>query len=130
MRRLVPLVVALLVAIAVRAEPGVDWSQAETVTVVMVDDRFVPDRLHLQHGMPYLLRLENTGNDLHEFSAPEFFADGVARDPGTLANGGTEVVLQPGTGVDLYIMPIKAGVYRLTCADHDWDGMVGEIEVE
>ena len=120
MRRLVPLVVALLVAIAVRAEPGVDWSQAETVTVVMVDDRFVPDRLHLQHGMPYL----------HEFSAPEFFADVVARDPGTLANGGTEVVLQPGTGVDLYIMPIKAGVYRLTCADHDWDGMVGEIEVE
>ena len=101
-----------------------------TVTVFIVDDRLVPDRLHVQDGMPYLLRLENTGNDLHEFSAPEFFADVVARDPGTLANGGTEVVLQPGTGVDLYIMPIKAGVYRLTCADHDWDGMVGEIEVE
>jgi len=121
---------ALLAAIAVRAEPGVDWSQVETVTIVMVDDRFIPDHLSLRHGMPYLLRLENTGKDLHEFTAPEFFADVVARDPGTLANGGTEVVLQPGTGVDLYIMPIRAGTYRLTCADHDWDGMVGEIVVE
>ena len=77
MRRLVPLVVALLVAIAVRAEPGVDWSQAETVTVVMVDDRFVPDHLSFRHGVPYRLHLENRGKDLHEFTAPEFLADAL-----------------------------------------------------
>ncbi|HET7881666.1 MAG TPA: cupredoxin domain-containing protein [Acetobacteraceae bacterium] len=121
---------ASLIATVTRAQSSVDWSQAEQLTVVMVDDQFVPDRLTLRHGVPYLLRLENTGKDLHEFTAPEFFADVVSRDPGALANGGTEVVLQPGTGVDLYIMPVRAGTYRLTCADHDWDGMVGDIVVE
>ena len=32
--------------------------------------------------------------------------------------------------VDVYLVPMKAGTFRLICADHDWDGMVGEITVE
>ena len=96
----------------------------------MVDDRFMPDRLNLRHGVPYQLHLENHGKDLHEFTAPEFFADAVVRDPALLANGGKEVVVQPGQGIVLYLMPHAAGTFRLICADHDWDGMVGEIVVE
>ena len=32
--------------------------------------------------------------------------------------------------IDVYLMPMKPGTFRLICADHDWDGMVGEIVVE
>jgi plastocyanin len=28
------------------------------------------------------------------------------------------------------LVPLNPGSYRLICADHDWDGMVGEITVE
>ena len=81
--------------------------------------------------MPYRLHLENHGKDLHEFTAPEFLADahgarsgraGERRqgDGGAARDGGRPV----------HLVPIKAGTFRLTCADHDWDGMVGEIEVE
>ncbi len=52
------------------------------------------------------------------------------RDPRVLANGGKEVVVQPGAEVDVYLVPMKPGTFRLICADHDWDGMVGEITVE
>jgi uncharacterized cupredoxin-like copper-binding protein len=109
---------------------GEDWSQAQPINVLMVDDRFVPDRLTFRHGTPYQLHLENHGRDLHEFTAPAFFAAAIVQDPDALANGGQEVVLQPGTAVDVYLTPLTPGTYRLICADHDWDGMTGEIVVE
>ena len=111
------------------AAPAVDWSHAQPMTVVMVDDRFQPDHLMFEHGKPYLLRLENRGKDLHEFTAKEFFAAAVMRDPGQLANGGQEVVVQRGASTDVYLEPLRTGTYLLTCADHDWDGMIGEIVV-
>jgi len=111
------------------AAAPVDWSKAQTVQDVMEDNRFVPDHLTFQHGVAYRLHLENRGKDLHEFTAPEFFADATVRDPSKLANGGKEVVVQPGTTEDVQFMPMKPGTYRLICADHDWDGMVGEIVV-
>jgi uncharacterized cupredoxin-like copper-binding protein len=112
------------------AGPVVDWSHAQPMTVVMVDDVFQPDHLTFKHGTPYRLHLENRGKDLHEFTAPEFLAASVVRDPTQLANGGKEVVVQAGTSVDVDLEPLKPGNYHLTCADHDWDGMVGEIVVE
>ena len=124
MKGLLPAVLVLLAA-----APAVDWSHAQPMTVVMVDDRFQPDHLTFEHGTPYVLRLENHGKDLHEFTAPEFFAAAEMRDPGQLANGGQEIVVQPGGAANVYLKPLKAGAYHLTCADHDWDGMVGEIVV-
>jgi uncharacterized cupredoxin-like copper-binding protein len=129
MTRLNPLLGALLLA-AAAAQPGIDWSQAKPVTVLMVDDSFEPDRLNLLHGLPYRLHMENHGRDLHEFTAPEFLANATVRNPDVLANEGTEVVVHPGQMVDVFLVPTKAGRYRLTCADHDWDGMVGEIVVD
>jgi uncharacterized cupredoxin-like copper-binding protein len=122
---------ALLSAVLLlAAAPAVDWSQAQPITVVMVDDRFEPDHLTFQRGAPYRLHLDNRGKEMHEFTAPEFFAAAVVRDPGKLANEGKEVVVQPGASADVYLEPLKAGSYHLTCADHDWDGMVGEIAVK
>jgi uncharacterized cupredoxin-like copper-binding protein len=120
----------LLSAAAAHAQPSVDWSKAEAFNLLMVDDQFVPDHLSFRHGVPYRLDLENRGKDLHEFTAPEFLADALVRDPGVLANAGQEVVVQPGKDVDVYLVPMRAGMFRLTCADHDWDGMVGDIVVE
>lgn len=90
----------------------------------------MPDKLTFRHGVAYQLHLENHGKELHEFTAADFFAASVVRDPTMLANGGQDVVVQPGTTANLYLMPLKPGNFRLICADHDWDGMVGEITVE
>jgi uncharacterized cupredoxin-like copper-binding protein len=112
------------------AAPAVDWSRAQPMTVVMVDNTFEPDHLTFQHGTPYRLHLENRGKNLHEFTAPEFLADAVVRDPNQLANGGKDIVVQSGGSVDVDLEPLKSGTYPLICADHDWDGMVGEIVVK
>lgn len=124
---------ALLTPIApaqAQPAPSVDWSHAEPVNVLLVDDKFVPDHLTFRHAVPYVLHLENHGKDLHEFTAPEFFAASIVRNPGSLANGGQEIVVQPGAAADVELVPLKPGTYRLICADHDWDGMTGEITVE
>ena len=99
----------LLSATAAHAQPGVDWSQAETINLLMVDDHFVPDRLTLQHGVPYRLHMENHGKHLHEFTAPEFLADAIVRDPGLLANAGQGGGGAAGAVVDLYLVPIGPG---------------------
>jgi uncharacterized cupredoxin-like copper-binding protein len=125
LKALLPAVLLLLAA-----APAVDWSKARPMTVLMVDDRFEPDHLTFEHGMPYRLHLDNRGKDLHEFTAPEFLAAALVRDPGQLANQGKEVVVQPGEATDVYLVPLRAGTYHLTCADHDWDGMVGDITVK
>ncbi len=108
----------------------VDWSHAQPINVLMVENRFIPERLAFRHGKPYQLHLENHGKDLHEFTAPEFLAGSIVRNPGLLANGGHDIVLQPGTSVDVDLVPLKPGTYRLYCADHDWADMTGEIIVE
>jgi uncharacterized cupredoxin-like copper-binding protein len=123
-------VAALLPVAAMPAAPAIDWSKPEIVRVELVDNRFVPDRLTFRHGVTYRLHLENQGKDLHEFTAPAFFAAAVVRDPDKLANGGQEVVVQPGATADIDLVPQRPGQYDLSCADHDWDGMLGSIEVQ
>lgn len=121
--------IVLLPTASATAQP-VDWSHAQLINVEMLDNKFIPDHLMFQHGMPYRLHLENRGKNLHEFTAPEFLATATVRDPGALANGGKDIVVQAGATADIYLEPRKAGTYPLACADHDWDGMVGEIVVK
>ena len=121
---------ALSAAAATAAAPTIDWSKPQIVRVEMVDYRFVPDHLTFRHGVTYQLHLVNTGKELHEFTAADFFAEAVVRDPAKLSNGGQEVVVQPGETADIDLMPQRPGSYDLRCADHDWDGMVGSIEVQ
>jgi uncharacterized cupredoxin-like copper-binding protein len=115
-----------------RPQPAVsvDWSTAQPVNVMLIDDKFVPDHLTFRYAMPYRLHLENHGKELHEFTAPTFLADAIVRNPGILANGGQDIVVQPGTAVDIDLVPLKPGTYKLICADHDWAAMTGEIIVE
>lgn len=107
-----------------------DLPAVQAVAVVLSDDRFAPDHLSFRRGTTYRLHLENRGKELHEFTAPEFFKAVRVRNPEALVPDGHEVVLQPGDSRDVEFVPIAAGKFPLTCADHDWDGMVGEIVVD
>jgi plastocyanin len=112
-----------------RGTPPQPSKKPQPMTVVMVDDRFIPDRVEFQAGVTYRLRLENHSKELHEFTAPGFFAATKVVNPHLLSNGGKEVVVQPGQTVSVVLTPRRAGEYDLICADHDWDGMVGKIVV-
>ena len=120
---------ALTVLASIPAESAVAASKPVPLTVVMVDNRFIPDHIEFSAGVRYRLRLENRGKDLHEFTAPEFFAAAKVTNRRVLANGGKEVVVQPHEAAVVDLVAPKPGTYALTCADHDWDGMVGQIVV-
>ena len=107
-----------------------DWSKAERVNVSMVEYQFIPNHLTFRRGVRYRLHLENKGNELHEFTAPAFFAAVTLRDPRVLWTGGQEVVVQPGASADIDFIARHSGHYDLTCADHDWAGMTGAIIVQ
>jgi uncharacterized cupredoxin-like copper-binding protein len=118
------LVVASLVLAALPA------AAADLVQVRLVDDRFDPAEIVLEHGKPYRLHIENVGHEMHEFSARAFFhAAQIADAAVTLTNEASEVVLQPGQSRDVDLVAPAPGTYALTCPDHDWDGMVGKIVV-
>jgi uncharacterized cupredoxin-like copper-binding protein len=117
-------------SLAQPAAASVDWSRAQPINVLMVENQFIPDHLAFRHGTPYRLHLENHGKDMHEFTAPAFLAAAIVRDPHLLANGGQDIVVQPGTSVDVDLVPLKPGRFALICADHDWADMTGEIVVE
>jgi plastocyanin len=117
-------------ALVLAAAMATDWSQAQPVTVVAKDYAFEPSRLTLHVGTAYRLHIENHGKDNHEFTAPAFFQNVEIRDPASVNADRTEVVIAAGEQKDVYLVPRKAGHYPLSCADHDWAGMTGEIVVE
>jgi plastocyanin len=111
------------------ATDGVDWSHAETLVVRLAEYRFEPAEVTLRYGQPYRLRLENTGKEMHEFTAPAFFRAARVRDASRVLAFGDDVVVQPGETRDVELVAPAPGTYKLTCADHDWAGMIGRIVV-
>jgi len=121
------LAVAALIAAAL---PAAGVAAADLVQVRLVDDRFDPAELVLEHGQAYRLHIENVGHEMHEFYARSFFRAAQVQNAATaLSNDGSEIVLQPGQSRDIDLVAPAAGTYELTCPDHDWDGMVGKITV-
>jgi uncharacterized cupredoxin-like copper-binding protein len=120
--------VALGIA-ALAAMAATDWSKAETVTVVTTEYGFQPNRLTFRAGTPYRLHLENRGKETHEFTAPGFLQSAEIRDPAAVNADRNEILVQPGEQKDVFLVP-RRGRYPLSCADHDWVGMTGEIVVE
>jgi uncharacterized cupredoxin-like copper-binding protein len=109
---------------------GAAGPEPTNVNVVMIDYRFQPDHLTLQHGVAYRLHLENHGKETHEFTAPTFFAASKIANPDVLNREHTEIVMQPGDAKDLLVTPGPPGAYDLRCSDHDWNGMTGGITVQ
>lgn len=123
-------IAGMLIVLAAPAVAAIDWSQAQPVTVIAAEHRFAPDKLSFKRGVAYRLHLENHGKELHEFNAPDFFKSVELGDAAVLNADRTEIAVQPGEAKELNFVPQKAGHYRLTCPDHDWTGMTGEITVE
>jgi uncharacterized cupredoxin-like copper-binding protein len=121
---------AAALALVLAAATPLDWSRAQTVTVVATEYGFAPSRLTFRVGVPYRLHLENRGKELHEFTAPAFLKTVKLGNPDALNADRIEMVLRPGEQKDLYLVPRQAGRYPFACADHDWAGMTGEIIVE
>jgi uncharacterized cupredoxin-like copper-binding protein len=119
---------AAMVLLATPASTA-DWKHAQTMIVLAVDYRFVPNDLVFQRGVAYRLHVENRGKELHEFHAPEFFRASRLRNPDVLNADKTEIDVPPGGATDLYLVPRRAGHYPLFCPDHDWAGMIGAITV-
>jgi uncharacterized cupredoxin-like copper-binding protein len=124
------LVVGALSLLGLAATASADWSKAEPVTVIATEYGFDPSRLTFRVGSAYRLYFENRGKELHEFTAPGFLKTVEIGNPEALNPDHTELVVQPGERKELYFVPTKAGRYPLTCADHDWAGMTGDIVVE
>ena len=120
---------AALLLLTLPAQAADRWANPHTMTVIMVDNRFEPDHVVFEHGKLYDLHLVNRGKDLHEFTAPAFLQAATIKDKHLLANGGKDIVVQPGKSTDILLIAPAAGQYGLNCADHDWDGMVGSITV-
>jgi uncharacterized cupredoxin-like copper-binding protein len=128
MTKTIPLALALLLPLTTHAANR--WADPEKMTVVMVDNRFEPDHLVFHAGKTYDLFLENHGKDMHEFTAPVFLKAATIKDKHKLANGGTDIVVQAGKSDHILLIAPPKGPYDLTCADHDWDGMIGSIAVD
>lgn len=122
--------VRLLFALALTSAAAQAELQTVTLQVNLIDDKFVPDHLILRSGVHYRLHLENRGKHTHEFTAPMFFGAAKIDNPDVLNRERTEVLLQPGESKDILLTIDRPGGYDLTCADHDWEGMVGGITVE
>jgi uncharacterized cupredoxin-like copper-binding protein len=127
-----PMLISLAASLALglAAAMPLDWSQAQTISVVATEYEFATSRLTFRVGEPARLHLENRGTELHEFTAPAFLKTVELGNPDALNADRSEVVLQPGEQKDLYFVPRQAGRYLFICADHDWAGMRGEILVE
>ena len=100
------------------------------ITVQAKEYAFVPAELRLHHGELYDLRLENVGKETHELTAADFFKSARIESPDVLSGEGREILVQPGEQKDLIFRAPAPGTYGMTCADHDWAGMVGKIVVE
>jgi uncharacterized cupredoxin-like copper-binding protein len=122
-------VVLLLVGLVPEHAYAVDWSKAQTVSVVTVEYAFKPATLTFHRGVAYRLHIDNQGKETHEFTAPEFFKTIRIRDPKVVNADLTEIVVQPGEQKDLFFVAKQLGSYTLKCSDHDWAGMVGGIAI-
>lgn len=112
------------------AAANIDWNAAKTVTVKMTDFDFTPSTVSFVSAQPVKLVLVNDGTDVHDFSAPAFFA-GAALRQGSTGPAGGKVSLAKGKSAEIDLVPGVPGTYPLTCTEflHEMFGMTGTITV-
>lgn len=113
-----------------------DWATAETVPLFIEEFGFDPDRLELQAGRLYHLRLVNRGQIEHVFSSPDFFRAIALRSApaGVVASGSpvaTMVDVPPGDERVLSFVAIDPGEYAVECGRflHEVFGMNARITI-
>lgn len=116
-----------------------DWTRMATVDIELYEYGYTPRDLRLKAGQPYKLVLRNTGSKDHYYTAPEFFRSVATRK--AMVNKFAEIkapyftaleILKDGGQLDLYIVPVHTGTYKVHCSidDHEEKGSTGSITVE
>ncbi|MBI2313116.1 MAG: cupredoxin domain-containing protein [Betaproteobacteria bacterium] len=116
-----------------------DWSKMTPVTVELYDYGYTPRDLKLKANQPYRITLKNNGSKDHYYTAPEFYKAVATRK--AMVNKYAEIkapyfsaieVLKNGGSIDLYVVPVAKGTYKVWCQidDHEEKGSVGSITVE
>jgi uncharacterized cupredoxin-like copper-binding protein len=123
------LLLCVMPALASAFWPAQAADAEQNLNVILTEFDFTPKNVSLNRGERSRLHLENRGAEMHEFTAPEFFRTADIENPDALNGDLSSVVLQPHETKDVVLVPRQAGHYELLCADHDWAGMIGSIEV-
>jgi plastocyanin len=116
---------------------GIDWRQAEAVTVRMDEYDYVPANLVFKVGRPYRVRIENMGAKAHTFSSEPFFK-AIAVNRLTTATGIIDapyirdLEIPAGQSADLQFIAVTPGTHELVCNEplHEIFGMSGSIRIE
>lgn len=97
---------------------------------------FKPKNLTLKVGTPYKIQLMNVGKIEHEYAADELFASVALRKVEDASGEYKGLLLKeaevlPGKQLDVYLIPTKAGSFKILCGipGHDEAGMNGTITV-
>jgi hypothetical protein len=124
---MIPIATALLLAGA----PASGWTTAQPITITMTDHGFVPRRIILRRGAPYVLRVVNRSGKGHNLTQSAFFESArVAPADRPLAGDGKIVVPAGGRASVRLLAPMTrpGGTYQfsstvLADADDDYTGV-------
>mgnify|MGYP000894081153 FL=1 len=126
-------------AVRVRALAKADWSRMESLSFELRDYGVSPRELRLKAGQPYKLTISNSGSVSHYFNAPEFLHSIAARKAEVPHQAEIKAdfftsfeISRRGGSMDLYFIPVVAGVYRAHChlEGKEHEGVVGTLIVE
>jgi uncharacterized cupredoxin-like copper-binding protein len=116
---------------------GVNWSEAQSVTVQLSEYQFKPSDLVFEEGAPYRLVLSNVGKGSHTFVSEGFFqaiaAQKLISPNGEIATPYLKTIEVPSqTEKELYFVAVRKGTYPLECSKllHDTFGMEGQISIQ
>ncbi len=106
------------------------------MTIELSEFAFTPNDIPLKAGQPYIVTVVNKGAVKHEFTAGDFFGSVAFRKAEDAsaefkAPAPHEVEVFAGKTIELYLIPTKAGTYKLVCEikGHLEAGMFGTITV-
>lgn len=118
-------------AAAQRPAPAPNWAKAQPIAITMTDHGFVPRRIALRQGAPYVLRVANRTDKGHNLTQKAFFAAARVRPQDRGATRDGQIVLRPGERVTVrFTAPVtrRGGTYLfsstvLADADNDYKGV-------
>jgi uncharacterized cupredoxin-like copper-binding protein len=115
---------------------GVNWSEAQSVTVQLSEYQFEPPDLVFEEGAPYRLVLRNVGKGSHTFVSEGFFqaiaAQKLISTDGEIATPYLKTIeVHSQTEKELLFVAVRKGAYPLECSVllHDTFGMEGQISI-
>ena len=115
-----------------------DWAQVKELLIELADHNFEPNELTLKRGVPYMLRLKNTGSTAHDMVGGTFFGRDVialrmvnSRVGRVTADDISSIYIRPKNDTELWFVPLKTGVFSFVCSipGHKESGMEGQVRI-